>query len=542
MRPEKLLFIVLVLLFASLVLQAAVGTDPPLPDEPHLSGFSSPTHGTVEQDLPDAFSDDRLTFGAGSNPTGSPIGGGDGYQNITTINAGANYTVMATDELLAALRDADSGDMIFIDEKAQIDLADAPGGVIIPGGVTIAGNRGERKTAGSAVYSFVIEEPGEYTFWGLGSAGGEDNGSFWVSVDSDEFQQWEIGAGFDWNWSRMGCHHLSGGWHTLTLQWCKEDTRLDAILVTAGDCSRGTAPDDRGTGVHIWMEGESAMLSPPMEVVPDSAASGGAYILIPPDSGTGDYPVSRGGQIFMDSANSDYGYAVGLIIGGEDVRITGLCIEGPHKTTDLVSPTTIGIISLYRNLEVDNCEIFGWSNAAIGLIGTGGSNMKTGGYIHHNYIHHNQNVGLGYGVSVASGAVALAEANYFDYCRHAIAGGGSAGDGYEARYNICGQNWFGISPHNFDMHGKPNPSGSGTIAGDTIRIHHNTFLGTTSDMPTCIAIRGVPRDGAYIDHNWFYFTRDAPVWQTGGRENVSVTDNLIGEDGDLSASGPIKYY
>jgi hypothetical protein len=243
---------------------------------------------------------------------------------------------------------------------------------------------------------------------------------------------------------------------------------------------------------------------------------------------------AAGGRIYQSSRSASTTFR----IGGEHVRISGLRIEGPDTTSS--SPTVAGIISSYRNLEVDNCEIFGWGNAAIGLIGTGGADMKTGGYIHHNYIHHNQNAGLGYGVCVSSGAVALIEANYFDYCRHGIAGAGMAGDGYEARYNICGPNWFGISPHNFDMHG--TSTGSGTIAGDTIKIHHNTFLGTTSQMPTCIAIRGMPRVGAYIDHNWFYFTRDAPVWQTGGRTGVSVTNNLIGQNGQLSVSGPIKYY
>jgi hypothetical protein len=525
-----------------LVLQAAIGTNSSLPNEPHVTDSPSPIHCLGAQDLLDTSFRDELNFGAESNPTGSPIGGGDGYQDIITVNAGATYTVTTTEELLAALRDVNSGDTIYIDEKAQIDLADTPEGAIIPGGVTLASNRGERKAAGSAVYSFEIEEPGEYVFWGLASASSEDDGSFWISVDRDEFQQWDINADPDWNWSRVGRHYLSSGRHVLTVQWRGDNSKLDTIFVTDRDSPPETALNEHGIAMQIWMEGESAILSPPMKAVPDPAASGGAYISVPEGSGMGEYPISPGGKISLGSASPDRDYIVGLIIGGEDIRITGLRIEGPHKTTSSVSPTTIGIISLYRNLEVDNCEIFGWGNAAIGLIGTGGADMKTGGYIHHNYIHHNQMVGFGYGVSVSNGAVALIEANYFDYCRHGIAGAGDAGDGYEARYNICGPNWFGISPHNFDMHGKPNPNGSGTIAGDTIKIHHNTFLGTTSDMPTCIAIRGMPRDGAYIDHNWFYFTRDAPVWQTGGRGNVSVTDNLIGEDKYFSASGPIKYY
>jgi len=551
---KRSLFIALILLCASLILQAAIGTNTSLPDGLNVTDSPSPIHSSGAQDLVNTSFQYDLNFGAEPNPTGSPIGGGDGYQDITTVNSGVNYTVSNTEELLAALRDAGSGDVIYIDQKAQIDLNDTPGGVIIPGslaipegvlipgGVTLAGNRGERATAGSAVYSFEIEEPGEYVIWGLAAAGNGENGSFWVSLDREEFRQWDINTGSDWNWSRAGRHYLSSGQHILTIQWRDDNSNLDTIVITDRDSPPEIVRNERDTGLQVRMEAESAILSPPMRTVPDPTVSGGAYISVPEGSGRGEYPVSPGGRIFLESTVSDRGYMVGLIIGGENVRITGLRIEGPHKTTGSVSPTTVGMITSYRNLEVDNCEIFGWSNAAIGLIGTGGSDMKAGAYIHHNYIHHNQNADLGYGISVSNGATALIEANYFDYCRHGIAGAGNAGDGYEARYNICGPNWDGISPHNFDMHGKPDPDGSGTIAGDTIKIHHNTFLGTASQMPTCIAIRGVPRDGAYIDHNWFYFTRDAPVWQTGGKGNISVTDNLIGADGQFSASGPIRYY
>ena len=90
------------------------------------------------------------------------------------------------------------------------------------------------------------------------------------------------------------------------------------------------------------------------------------------------------------------------------------------------------------------------------------------------------------------------------------------------------------------MHG--TTSGSDIIAGDTIRIHHNTFMATGPLNAFPVAIRGVPRDGAYIDHNWFYYTQAPPVWQTGGQGKVSVTENLIGKNRTFSASGPIEYY
>ena len=303
-------------------------------------------------------------------------------------------------------------------------------------------------------------------------------------------------------------------------------SRSDADFIVDTTAKLVSALSSAQSGDVIWVEGNANI---DMSGRTTTIRSG---VTLASDRGQGG---SDGGRIYQTSSGTRL-----FTIGGQNVKITGLRLEGPQKSTSASGSTNVGIYTSYRNLEVENCEIFGWGNAAIGIAGTGGSDMKTGAYIHHNYIHHNQVAGLGYGVCLSSGGVALIEANYFDYCRHGITGAGNAGDGYEARYNICGPNWISTSPHNFDMHGVV--TGSTTIAGDTIKIHHNTFLGTTSQMPTCIAIRGVPRVGAYIDHNWFYFTRDAPVWQTGGKNGISMTNNLIGPSGTLSASGPIKYY
>ncbi|WP_292519973.1 carbohydrate-binding protein [Methanoculleus sp.] len=332
-------------------------------------------------------------YGAGANPTGNPIGGGEGYTNVISQNdPRVKFVVDTKSELLSALQSARSGDVVYIEGDADIDMSGTYD-VRVPGGVTIASNRGENGAPGARLHQ------------------------------------------------------------------------------------------DR-------LSNDKTMM---------------------------------------------------FRIGGENARITGLRLEGPDMTTKWIDGKKIGIYCTYRNFELDNCELSGWGNSAITMGNTGGSDMKTGGYIHHNYFHHCQMDGLGYGVVISAGAVSLIEANYFDYVRHAISGDGEAGDGYEARYNICGPHALATSPHPFDMHGKPNPNGSGTIAGDTIIIHHNTFLATEPSNAYPVAVRGVPRDGAYIYNNWFYYTQAAPVWQTDGREKVYITDNLIGKDGKLSKSGPIKY-
>ena len=541
MRLREILLTGLALLCAVLIIMATIGV---YPHGLERANAIDPISSILSADVLDptaASIDHEQTFGAESNPTGSPIGGGDGYWDIITPgDLRVESLVTTTDELLAALQNAESGDVVYIDETARINLTDALGRVIIPGGVTLAGNRGERSITGSATYPFEISEPGEYVLWVRASARDEGGGSLWTSVDEEEIRRWDLDVDQDWHWSRAGARYLPAGQHILNIHWREGDLNLDEILIT-GDTDHlpGTTADEPGGESDIHMEAESGVLSPYLEEIGDPTASGGAYVSVP-GSPTGDeYPVSPGGLIYLGPAGSDH--RIGLVADGENVRITGIRLEGPDTGNETVDPAAIGISSAYRNLEADNCEIWGWSGSAVGVFGTGGSDMKTGGYIHHNYIHHCQMDGLGYGVVVSGGAVSLIEANYFDYCRHAIAGSGVAGDGYEAGYNICSPNFTaGSSSHNFDMHGVE--SGPGTIAGDTIRVHHNTFTATGPLNAFPVAIRGIPRDGAYIDHNWFYYTQAPPVWQTGGQGNIFMTDNMIGQNGVLSASGPIEYY
>ncbi|WP_292491240.1 carbohydrate-binding protein [Methanoculleus sp. 10] len=340
--------------------------------------------------------------GAAANPTGNPIGGGDGYTDIISRNdPRVKYIVDTRDELLFALQSTRSGDVIYIEGTANIDMS-GYFNIRVPAGVTIASNRGENGSAGGRIYQKRL--PGDAPWPGEG------------------------------------------------------------IFLPSGD----------------W------------------------------------------------------------------VRFTGLRIEGPDKG-DKNTEMRTSIYTRYP-MEVDNCEIWGWSGAGISFqVTSSGPELEDGGYIHHNYIHECKGyisgggANYGYGILVGGGGTtALIEANYLDNCAHEICGGGNAGDGYEARYNVFGPNSNGF--HSVDMHEKPDPENPGKlIAGDLIKIHHNTFLATEPYTAYPIAIRGKPRVGAYIDHNWFYYTQSPPVWQIYEVGNVYVTDNLIGEDRAYYKSGPIEY-
>jgi hypothetical protein len=179
----------------------------------------------------------------------------------------------------------------------------------------------------------------------------------------------------------------------------------------------------------------------------------------------------------------------------DGVRFTGLRLRGPQDEVgddsydaDGGTPISIGIHARLIDVEVDNCELYGWSHTSVFV-------SAARAHVHHSSIHHNQRIGFGYGVLVSGASWALIEANVFDSNRHSIAGNGDPNSGYEARFNRVFEN---ATRHSFDMHGKTVADSGVPVAGNTILIHHNTFLLTTQ---RAVLIRGRPATGAWIEHN-----------------------------------------
>ena len=208
---------------------------------------------------------------------------------------------------------------------------------------------------------------------------------------------------------------------------------------------------------------------------------------------------------------------------GPNVRLSGLRLRGPDPERRLDHhrrsyrepgsgrdskyyysfPVSDGIDAAHDGLEVDNCELAGWSHAAV-FLGRG-----SGHHIHHNFIHHNQYQGLGYGVCLDI-AEALIERCLFDYNRHSIAGTGRPGSGYEARHNI--ERGTSLS-HLFDMHGGRDRKDGTDIAGDWLHVHHNAFF----CREAALRIRGVPVREAIIELNWLIHRPDRPAMSSDGR-------------------------
>lgn len=204
-------------------------------------------------------------------------------------------------------------------------------------------------------------------------------------------------------------------------------------------------------------------------------------------SGRGKTSTTLGGLIY--TTNVAHGNM--LTAGGSGVKFVGLRVKGANTTTSRTSSAYCrGIYSSFPNLEVDNCEIYGWNHAGVYL-----ADGATNAYIHHSYIHHNQQSGLGYGISMGK-ATAKIMNNYFDYNRHAIAGSGISGSGYEAAYNTVMPHG---TEHSFDMHGYGG-DGANYIAGDYVIVHDNLFYMTAY---SAITVRGTPREGLNIYNNKF---------------------------------------
>ncbi len=218
---------------------------------------------------------------------------------------------------------------------------------------------------------------------------------------------------------------------------------------------------------------------------------------------------------------------------GPDVRITGLRLRGPNSKRYLDHhrrsygnggrgqdyyyqfPLSDGVVSDHRRLEVDNCEISSFSHAGVYL-------RKSGDHhIHHNFIHHCQYQGLGYGVC-HNEARSLIECNLFDWNRHSIAGTGRPGEGYVARHNVE----LGVSlSHCFDMHGGRDRGDGTDIAGTTIEIHNNTFRAPQ----TAVVIRGVPQEKCEIHHNWFEKHAD-PGQAVRASTGTTIEHNAYGDN------------
>ena len=199
-------------------------------------------------------------------------------------------------------------------------------------------------------------------------------------------------------------------------------------------------------------------------------------------------------------------YETCMMIAGNNTRLTGLIIEGEMYPEDYGNKSgeqsesgyLVGLkINNKSGVIVDNCEGrgFAWS-----FVSSQGCPLVGRPNIHHNYIHHCQARGEGYGINVYGG-YALVEANIFDYNRHSITGAGWAGESYEFRNNLHLGHGHAIGAFHVDVH---QDEKGGAFAGQEYYIRNNTVLkgnSPTSLQAGFVHIRHCPTVGAYIENN-----------------------------------------
>lgn len=221
-----------------------------------------------------------------------------------------------------------------------------------------------------------------------------------------------------------------------------------------------------------------------------------------------------------------------IIKAGDNSRVSGITLDGKnpyvHKTNN-GTRDKYGFKSTYyslplvnkdgivagNNTRVDNCEIFGFGHAGIHIY----PDIK-GVRVDHNYIHHNNTSGLGYGICHNDRTESIVEYCLFNNNRHSIAATGTPGTGYIARFNI---EMGDATGHNFDMHGGEDRGDGTNIAGTYCEMYNNTFLGRENPY----YLRGVPEDYQVFHHNILIKKRDYYNDDVLIDERVTLYDNLF---------------
>jgi hypothetical protein len=132
--------------------------------------------GLACQEAPGPTDTDISRYGAGANPTGNPIGGGEGYTDIIEPGA-ADFLVSTRSELLNAINEIASdgmsadivgelpirlaavapGKTIYVADDARIDMIGEKN-IVIPAGVTLASGRGRDGSPGGLVYTDDLKD------------------------------------------------------------------------------------------------------------------------------------------------------------------------------------------------------------------------------------------------------------------------------------------------------------------------------------------------------------------------------------------------
>lgn len=190
-----------------------------------------------------------------------------------------------------------------------------------------------------------------------------------------------------------------------------------------------------------------------------------------------------------------------------------------------------GLFLLGERAKVVGCSFSGWPVAGLLL---GSMRNETDAEVRDTRFEYCLNDEYGYGIQHYNGSM-LAQGNYFNHTRHAIASFGYPTCHYIARRNVVGP--YTLS-HAFDSHNLAENRGgrervrdlgfNPDVAGGRIIIEWNDFQ-FTHDMggnpQEAIAVRGIPDQGVVIARNRFAHRREPdPPGGQGSAFRQQMTD------------------
>ncbi|MFC6905840.1 hypothetical protein [Halalkalicoccus tibetensis] len=177
-----------------------------------------------------------------------------------------------------------------------------------------------------------------------------------------------------------------------------------------------------------------------------------------------------------------------------------------------------GMSILSSDVEVDNCEIYGWPMQAIAI---GTSSIVVSPHLHHLYGHDCMMVGAGYVIDVFNGHPTI-EMSYFNATCHSVSGFGHTECGYTLEDCLFGPLTYS---HAVDMHSLAENGYEGDLtAGDRVEVRRCTFTFTHNidgQNAQAIAFRGYPEDIYLTEDSWFFHDADGD----NSIENVANSSN-----------------
>jgi len=218
-------------------------------------------------------------------------------------------------------------------------------------------------------------------------------------------------------------------------------------------------------------------------------------------------------------------------------RITGLKIKGPKNNIKLIGIQAY--ISPGDTIIIDNCELWGWNQAAIKNRGNADkTSAKNNMIIRNNYIH-DTIYKSGYGIASAFNTFTLIEYNKFKNNKHDVSASGKYGCDYTFRYNTNIGQWLNPTvnkkSHSVDIHGwpfdaniKPEDRNKNREAGSRVEIYGNHFKDSGNNE--VIHIRGIPEFYVKIYNNKFASNNATPIEQKyidvpDSKNNMDIKDN-----------------